>query len=294
MWFCLIDSVFFDRQIKCIGIENTRKLINYTVYTKNPLANKILKNCGVNINRKGRIKDIKIYNDCTIKLVENFQENKSIPEDLAGALIAQLVISEYLFGIDSIKIPIQFNKKIKSKKSIIIGAGGLGNPVSYMLNKNKIPFVIIDDDVVDKTNIARQFLFTKKDIGKYKVNAIEKKLKYCKKGIIEKVTEKNLNILDEYETIYLCVDNIESRLLISNYALKKGKKIISAGVEGQKGMILKNFDFDKYVSKYNNDDSVNGIVPSIVILTGILQAYMLNIDKSIIYMDFYTGRGFFS
>ncbi|KAF2955236.1 ThiF family adenylyltransferase [Marinitoga sp. 38H-ov] len=291
MWFYLIDTIFFDRQIKCIGLENTKKLINYTVYTKNPLANKILKNCGVNINKNGKIKDIKLYKN--IKLVDNFQGEQNIPEDLAGALIAQLVISEYLFGVNSIKIPIPLNKKIKIKKCAVVGAGGLGNPVSYVLNKNKVSFIVIDDDIVDHTNLARQFLFNKNDIGKYKSKTLEKKLRYCIKSIVTKIDEKNIDILDDYDNIFICVDDIDSRYLITDYALRKGKNVINAGVEGQTGIIFKNFDLEKYILRNNYSNTINGITPPIVALTGILQAYAVNINKSIIHMDFYTGRGFF-
>ncbi|QTA37921.1 ThiF family adenylyltransferase [Thermosipho ferrireducens] len=289
-----MDKIYFDRQIKCIGLENTMKLLNYAVYTKSSLANKILKNCGVNISQKGEFKDIKIYDDSTVKLVGSAQNNSILPDEIIGSLIAQLVISELLFGINTIKLPFDISRSIaltlNSVKTIVVGSGGLGNFVSYVLNRRRVPFTIIDDDKIDKTNLARQILFTEDDVGKFKAEVLASKLKYCKRAILEKLKLENLNILDEYDVIYVCVDNFKDRYLITKYGLSKNKLVLNAGVEGQRGLILKNFDFEKYVGFHVNENSGNGIVPAIVALTGIIQAYMPVVTFSLVYLDFYTSH----
>ena len=62
-------------------------------------------------------------------------------------------------------------KKISSTKVLIVGMGGLGCPVALYLSNLGIKNIgMVDYDKVDFSNLNRQILFNKKDIGKYKIN----------------------------------------------------------------------------------------------------------------------------
>ena len=69
-------------------------------------------------------------------------------------------------------------KKILSSKVLIVGVGGLGCPAAENLVRAGIGTIgIIDNDIVDISNIHRQSLFSSKDVKKTKVIVAAKKLK---------------------------------------------------------------------------------------------------------------------
>ena len=60
--------------------------------------------------------------------------------------------------------------KLKKAKVLVVGAGGLGCPVLQYLTAAGVGTIgIIDDDVVDQSNLQRQVLYTINDIGASKV-----------------------------------------------------------------------------------------------------------------------------
>ena len=68
-------------------------------------------------------------------------------------------------------------KKIINSKVLVVGAGGLGCPVIDYLSRAGVGNIgIVDNDKVNISNIHRQSLYTSKDIGKFKVSVLKKKL----------------------------------------------------------------------------------------------------------------------
>ena len=75
-------------------------------------------------------------------------------------------------------IGINGQKKISSSKVFIVGAGGLGCPVADLLCRAGVGEIgIIDYDRISLSNLNRQTLFNTKDINKYKVEILKKKIK---------------------------------------------------------------------------------------------------------------------
>lgn len=60
---------------------------------------------------------------------------------------------------------------------LIVGAGGLGCPAAIRLVSQGVSVTLVDDDVVDETNLARQILFTDADVGTPKVEAAARALR---------------------------------------------------------------------------------------------------------------------
>ena len=60
-------------------------------------------------------------------------------------------------------------EKIKSSKVLIIGVGGLGSPVAMYLAAAGVGTIgLVDDDVIETTNLQRQVLYSNDDAGRYK------------------------------------------------------------------------------------------------------------------------------
>ena len=99
-------------------------------------------------------------------------------------------------------------KKILSSKILIIGIGGLGCPAAESLVRAGVGTIgLIDNDVVNLSNIHRQSLFNSTDINKPKVIVASKKLKKINpltkiKTYKSRLNEKNIeNIIRNYELI---------------------------------------------------------------------------------------------
>ena len=68
-------------------------------------------------------------------------------------------------------------KKILSSNVLVVGAGGLGCPIVDYLTRAGVGRIgIVDYDKVDVSNIHRQSIYTFKDVGKYKVDVLKKKM----------------------------------------------------------------------------------------------------------------------
>ena len=74
-------------------------------------------------------------------------------------------------------------KKIINAKVLVIGAGGLGCPVTEYLARAGVGKIgIIDSDKVSLSNIHRQSMYNTEDVGKYKVFVVKNKLSPSFKG----------------------------------------------------------------------------------------------------------------
>ena len=85
-------------------------------------------------------------------------------------------INRYSGQINLKKISVLGQKKIINAKVLIIGIGGLGTPaLSYLARAGIETLGIADSDKVSLSNIHRQILFDKKDVGKFKTEVAKKK-----------------------------------------------------------------------------------------------------------------------
>ena len=134
-------------------------------------------------------------------------------------------------------------KKLLAAKVVCIGAGGLGSPSSMYLAAAGIGTLgLIDDDVVDASNLQRQILHGTDRLMTPKVDSAEKTLKNLNPDVaVEKhrvrLTSANaIELLGRYDIIIDGADNFATRYLVNDVALKLGKPVIHASIfrfEGQ-------------------------------------------------------------
>ena len=142
-------------------------------------------------------------------------------------------------------------KKIINSKVLIVGAGGLGCPNADLLARSGIGLIgVIDFDKINLSNIHRQTLYTTRDVGKFKVNVLKKKLNLINKEVNVKIYNKkaddrNLkNIINEYDVIIDGSDNFKTKFLLNKFSLKFKKKLIVGAISKFDGHIF-TFDFNK-------------------------------------------------
>ena len=140
-------------------------------------------------------------------------------------------------------------KKILSSKVLVVGAGGLGCPVAEFLSRAGIGTLgIIDYDKVGLSNLHRQSLYEKSDIGKSKVLIVKKILNRI--NPITKVQSYNLKlnninfkkIIQKYDYIVDGSDNFKTKFLLNDFCLKYKKFLVSGAISKFDGHIF-SFDF---------------------------------------------------
>jgi molybdopterin/thiamine biosynthesis adenylyltransferase/rhodanese-related sulfurtransferase len=133
--------------------------------------------------------------------------------------------------------------RLLAAKVLCIGAGGLGSPSSMYLAAAGVGTLgIIDDDVVDASNLQRQILHGTDRLGIAKVDSAERTLKNLNPDVrVEKhparLTSANaLEVLGRYDVIIDGADNFATRYLVNDAALRLGKPVVHASIfrfEGQ-------------------------------------------------------------
>ena len=140
-------------------------------------------------------------------------------------------------------------KKIRSSKVLIVGAGGLGCPIADYLSRAGVGTIgIADFDKVNLSNIHRQNLYNSKDVGKYKVDVVKEKIKSINpftkiKTYKKKITNKNLNnIIKSFDIIVDGSDNFRTKFLLNKYSIKYKKILIVGAISKFDGHVF-TFDF---------------------------------------------------
>ena len=189
------------------------------------------------------------------------------------------------------KIGVAGQKKILSSKVLIVGVGGLGCPAAENLVRAGIGTIgLVDNDVVNLSNIHRQSLFNSKDLKKSKVYVAEKKLKEINpstkiKTYNSRLNKKNIrSIIKNYELIIDGSDNFKTKFLINDNCIKFKKKLVCGAISKFNGHIF-TFDFkSKKIASLRNfyqeeeisDDILNcefeGVLGTTATIVGAIQA----------------------
>ncbi|MEZ4911147.1 MAG: HesA/MoeB/ThiF family protein [Saprospiraceae bacterium] len=178
---------------------------------------------------------------------------------------------------------------IAASSVLIIGAGGLGNIVaSYLAAMGVGSIGICDFDIVNVTNLHRQFRFTQSDVGKKKSEVLCSKLiaqnpEIRIQNFDTEINEHNAeSIFRNYNIICDCTDNAATRMLIDQQCNANNIPLVHGAVTDWQGYVSifhyhKNYKLTDLfeISEYNNQltCSVIGINPA---LCGILGSYMVN------------------
>jgi molybdopterin/thiamine biosynthesis adenylyltransferase/rhodanese-related sulfurtransferase len=134
-------------------------------------------------------------------------------------------------------------QKLLAAKVACIGAGGLGSPSTMYLAAAGVGTLgLIDDDLVDASNLQRQILHGTDRLGTPKVDSGERTLKNLNPDVrVDKyrarlTSENAIDLLGRYDVIIDGADNFATRYLVNDVALRLGKPVVHASIfrfEGQ-------------------------------------------------------------
>lgn len=170
--------------------------------------------------------------------------------------------------------------KFLNSSVLVAGAGGLGSAVIPALASAGIGRIgIIDNDVIELSNLNRQFIHKFNNIGKSKVESAKNWIKEYNPDTQVKTYPLRLDktnyhgIIDSYDLIIDCFDSYKSKFLLNKIAIESNKPLIHGGVTefyGQVttiipgktaclGCIIPDYDFNAYQIKGVISPAVNTI-----------------------------------
>ena len=133
--------------------------------------------------------------------------------------------------------------KLLQAKVLMVGAGGLGSPSAYYLAAAGVGTLgIIDNDVVDISNLQRQILHANDRVGTPKVESAKKTLEALNPDVKvipynAKLTSENImDIIKDYDLVVDGCDNFPTRYLVNDACVLAGKPNVHGSIfqfEGQ-------------------------------------------------------------
>ena len=118
-----------------------------------------------------------------------------------------------------------------------MGAGGLGAPALYYLTAAGVGHIgVVDDDVVELSNLQRQVLFTTEDIGRGKAQVAAERLSALNPDVaveahrLRLVADNIADLVDAHDVVVTAVDNFPTRFLINDACVLAGKTLCDGAV----------------------------------------------------------------
>ena len=135
-------------------------------------------------------------------------------------------------------------EKLLSARVLVVGAGGLGCPIlQYLTAAGTGTIGIVDNDVVNLTNLQRQVLYKMEDIGQPKTHRAKYHLSCLNPDIRFNAYQtflqgdNALDIITEYDVIVDATDNFPSRYLINDACVMLQKPLVYGAVSQFEGQI---------------------------------------------------------
>src|SRR3954453_4845944 len=135
-------------------------------------------------------------------------------------------------------------QKLLDAKVLLLGAGGLGSPTALYLAAAGVGTLgIVDDDVVDVSNLQRQVIHTTDRIGVPKVDSAEEQIKALNPDV-EVVKYKMrldasniMEIVEGWDIIVDGVDNFPTRYLLNDATVRLQIPVVPAAILGFEGQL---------------------------------------------------------
>lgn len=132
------------------------------------------------------------------------------------------------------EIGVEGQEKILQSRALVIGAGGLGSPVVlYLATAGVGRITLVDDDVVDVTNLQRQIAHTMADVGEFKVKSAMNKIANINPDVqvipvLKRADAAMLDrLVEDADVVLDCCDNFATRHAINAACVKHGKPLVS-------------------------------------------------------------------
>lgn len=164
--------------------------------------------------------------------------------------LSQQEVSRYSRHILIPEVGLEGQRRLKSSKVLVIGAGGLGSPVLMYLAAAGVGTIgIIDFDVVDESNLQRQIIHGQSDTGRLKAESARDAMTEINPYVSVQLHCERLEafnamaIIAAYDLIIDGTDNFATRYLVNDACVLAGKPYVWGSIfrfEGQVSVFWEN------------------------------------------------------
>ncbi|WP_372013442.1 molybdopterin-synthase adenylyltransferase MoeB [Pseudoxanthomonas sp. 10H] len=140
------------------------------------------------------------------------------------------------------EVGVEGQRRLERSSVLLVGAGGLGSPVAFYLAAAGIGHLrLVDDDVVDRSNLQRQILHVESTIGAPKVDSARERLAALNprvriEAVRARVTSANVEaLLDGVDVVVDGSDNFPLRYLLNDACVKLGRPLVYGAVQRFEG-----------------------------------------------------------
>ncbi len=179
---------------------------------------------------------------------------------MSKQILSKQELNRYIRHTTLEEIGTSGQEKIKKASVLVVGAGGLGAPVlQYLAAAGVGTLGIGDNDLITENNLPRQVLYSKKDVGMQKAIVARSKLMdynpYSTYNIhnILFTDERVLKIIEQYDIVVDCTDNLPARYLLNDACIILNKPLVHAAMYKYQGQVS--------VFNYNNGPSYRCLYP---------------------------------
>lgn len=156
--------------------------------------------------------------------------------------LTDMELQRYTRQIMLPEIGVEGQEKLKNASVLCVGAGGLGSSVLMYLAAAGVGILgMIDDDVVDESNLQRQILHGESRLGQAKVKSAEARLRELNSSVTLEIyhtlfARRNADeMIAPYNIIVDASDNFETRFLINRTCVRGDKPMVYGAVAGFSG-----------------------------------------------------------
>jgi molybdopterin/thiamine biosynthesis adenylyltransferase/rhodanese-related sulfurtransferase len=142
------------------------------------------------------------------------------------------------------EVGLEGQQKLLDAKVLLLGAGGLGSPSALYLAAAGVGTLgIVDDDVVDLSNLQRQVIHNSNRVGVSKVDSAEETIQALNPDIkVEKHKlrlgpDNIMDILPNYDIVVDGLDNFPTRYLLNDASVRLRIPVVSAAILGFDGQL---------------------------------------------------------
>ncbi len=135
-------------------------------------------------------------------------------------------------------------RKLLDSKVIFIGAGGLGSPALLYLAAAGVGAIgVIDDDVVEESNLQRQVIHSIETVGQNKAESARTTIQRLNPDVEVKVHPTRIDkdnaqeLIDGYDVVVDGSDNFDTRYVINDAAVALRKPVVHGSIFRFEGMV---------------------------------------------------------
>jgi molybdopterin/thiamine biosynthesis adenylyltransferase/rhodanese-related sulfurtransferase len=135
-------------------------------------------------------------------------------------------------------------RKLLDARVLLLGAGGLGSPTALYLAAAGVGTIgIVDDDVVDLSNLQRQVIHDSRRIGTPKVDSAEQSIKALNPDVevvkypVRLNASNIMDIIAGWDVVVDGVDNFPTRYLLNDASVRLRIPVVSASILGFDGQL---------------------------------------------------------